>query len=1182
LHIKLIELWNFKSFSRKTRIHFYKGFTTISGPNGSGKSNIIDAILFCLGLSTSHTLRAENLAVFIYDDKDSSKGKKRDFAQVSVVLDNSAREVPFDSDELKITRKVKRGKDGKGGENLYGTYYLNDKVTTLTRIHDLLAHANIRQGTYNVVLQGDVTQITKMNDRQRREIIERVSGTADFDDKTDQAKRELDAVQARIEPQLVFLQDSEKRLVRLDEQRRIAMEHERLTAELSRWQGFILLAQLRQKEAELEKTQGELERKQKLRERLTAKIDRDNAALEGIREEQRDLRRVMERKGGEEQDALRSEIFDLESRVRSSKDMVEYGRLEISEMEGVLRGLQRREAEATERLAGLQQELAEKEELARKSQADLDACRIHVEELKTRLDSADREEEGCREQLEQARAQLEDARGKRGEASLELDRAQDGLRRARESLEVERSQLNTLSGEISDLESKQGEDEENISEYEERAKALASDHVDLQAKAVELRAQLAKLEDELDGVRGEEAKSRFLVSSAREEHQLPRAVEAVLSASAENKITGVLGTVAKLGRVDTGYATALEVTAGGRMQCIVVENDEQAQQGIEYLKSAGAGVATFLPLNRMREPPKRHDPPSEPGVVGWAIDLVEFEPRFKPVFSYVFSDTLVVDDLKTARRLMGRYRLVTLDGDLVERSGAMTGGARGKSRWRFASREEDRLKELQEQLEDLQKKRDDMRGCLAEAAGRVEALEGELSEVAGYTESLRLRMSERQSQLTRLHARQLGVKKGIDSIEREISDRDAREEQAQKSRTAWDRAVLEAEELQAQLAGKLRGSSYEALTRELEDARDDEGQAQRQLEHNSAQVELLSGKVDMTRSDLESITSRQKEQAEKKAEREEAIAARLTQIKADYELIEQYRGKEKELEGDLAQLHGQLEGLEERGQKVDTGVRELESDRAIAISDLNVLEYRREEQAGEVTALRDQVTGKGVPLEGDVPTPKQVEKEIQRTTRELERLGPVNQLAVQQHQEESERRDEITGKVEVLSRERGEILERIERYDSQKREVFLEAFDSINRNFQDVYTELAGGHGEMVLENPDEPFSGGLGILAQPGDKQVKNIMMLSGGEKGLVAVAMVFAIQRWKPSPFYVLDEIDMNLDGANVELVARMIQRASQTAQFIVITLNTPMIELSRRVLGVVNPDDRDSQITGMEVPA
>jgi chromosome segregation protein len=325
---------------------------------------------------------------------------------------------------------------------------------------------------------------------------------------------------------------------------------------------------------------------------------------------------------------------------------------------------------------------------------------------------------------------------------------------------------------------------------------------------------------------------------------------------------------------------------------------------------------------------------------------VEFEKLYEPVFSYVFSDTLVVKDLETARGFMGRHRLVTLDGDLVERSGAMTGGARGKSRWRFTSQEEDRLETLQARLGDAQAKRDGMLETLNEAIGQANTVEDELTEVSGYSENLRLRLSERQLQINRLNAQVSRAEGDVGSINNEVSGWEEKEEQALKSIAAWDRAVLEADELQSQLSEKMSGTSYDSLAGELEEARDEDGHAQRQLEHNNAQAELLSGKVEMARSELEAIKSGQKEQASKKLEREELVSERLMQIKADTELIQQYRAKEKELEGDLAQLKRKRDVLEERRQKVDDGVRELESDRATAISELNSLEFRRDEQAG--------------------------------------------------------------------------------------------------------------------------------------------------------------------------------------------------------------------------------------------
>jgi len=1154
MHIEKIRLRNFKSFGKKAEIPFYKGFTVITGPNGSGKSNIVDSILFCLGLSTStKQLRAEKLPDLIHN------GKKD--AEVTILFAENGK-------KYEIMRRVKMTDRG-----YYSYYYLNGKSVSLSDIHNFLSQFGIYSDAYNVVMQGDVTRIIEMSPFQRRKIIDDVAGISEFDEKKERALDELERVRESIEKLEAVIAEVNDRLNSLERDRSEALRYKEILDQKEEYEKYLKAHEYRSILSNKEKIERELERIEKQKDDLTAKIPKISEEISRVNEKINSIAEKISEIGDERASEIQSRILELTSELESIKRAESFYLEEGKRIEeDIVRNLGEM-SKIREEIEAIDAEIEENAIKRIHIGEIVDDLTRRMDELKQRLEVVDKEYKGMRDELVQKREALDSLKEERGELLRERDRLIELLRRIEIEAEDIKREINGLEANIEEFErerqSKKDEIERNAMELENVRNRLSSADKDL----FNLRSQISDIEEELKRAELELAKVRAKLSALR---TYSKPVEILLDARNRKELPGIFGTVAQLGEVDEEYVSAVEAAAGNALQFIVVETEDDAVTAIKYLKSVRGGRATFIPLRKIKNFNLRLDKfiLKEDGVIDYAVNLVKCEKKFQPVFRFILRDSVVVDTIETARRLMDRgYRLVTLDGDIVERTGLMSGGSSERRSILVSKELVEKERELADKIFNLQKKKD----ALFSELNRAESLRRQYKEEVNRLTGI---VNEMEVAVNILSEKIEDGRKRVEELSRKIEERLKEREESIKNLKEYndklkgvEGEIKALEERIQEIEGRLRGSEIPKIVEELESVKEEYQRNREILMSIEKKIEGLEFKRKQLESSLEEKESYVKELKSRQAELQDTIERGRQRLGEINKELEELRKEEKELSKELKELR------KERDEELKK-FRELEDEKNKIEFELQRLEDRMRTQIERLESVENEMMEFGdVGIPENLPPVEEVREVLYKLTEELASFGDVNLKAIQEYDEVKVRRDELVEKKMVLEREREDILNRIDKYEKMKREIFFEVFTAINKNFAEIIRELANGEGELYLDS-DNPFNSGLYIKVKPNNKPVQKLESMSGGEKSLVALALVFAIQMYKPAPFYAFDEVDMFLDGVNVSRVAKMIKKRSKDAQFIVVSLRRPMLENADAIVGITLGRDNVSLVTGIKL--
>ncbi|MEP0918876.1 chromosome segregation protein SMC [Leptolyngbya sp. DQ-M1] len=1218
MYVKRVELTNFKSFGGTTPIPLLPGFTVISGPNGSGKSNLLDALLFCLGLAGSKGMRAERLPDLV-NHTQASKGRSTVEAAVTTVFDLSDeldlfqalsnpneenadvslnephRENGHQPDtvyelngngngsinaEWSVTRKLRVTQQGTYTSN----YYINGEPCTLTELHEQLERMRIYPEGYNVVLQGDVTRIISMNGRERREIIDELAGVASFDRKINQAKDKLDAVKDQEDKFHIVERELIEQRDRLAQDRIKAEKYKKLRSELQAKEQWETVIRYEQAAQGVRKLQEQIQAGEKeiadLTEQIAAidlQMNEKTVELEALNAHVRSL-------GEEELIAVQSTLATREAELR--------------QLERQQQDLQKASRELSENLAKSQQDLQgniqtstaltrekqlidTQELIQAKQQRDqarelLDRKRDEANASAANADAWVQEQTQLHHHIETLIKSLEPQRTEQaalGEKINQLDR----------QVQDQTESLRTTTAQLSEQQIEEGELSQQLSaamtQVQSLAASLSSVEQELQ---IQQQTQSRLLEEQRDKQR--KLDKLEAQTQAVQEAQGTQASQVILKMG----LTGICGLVAELGQVDPRYQLALETAAGARLANIVVEDDAIAAAAINILKQRRAGRATFLPLNKLNPPhiPNRATMRSMQGCIGYAINLIEFEERYYDVFAYVFGTTVVFETLGDARRHLGQYRIVTLDGELLEASGAMTGGSSGhRSSLRFGTghaAESPELAALRRRLQEIDQILGHCEGAIAKATIAHKDQTKALNEARQQHRELELKREQVQKELKRLESEQIQFTRALEKNQQELStaqvrlkvlDTEVPTQEAQLDRLRTSLADLEQSQTHSEW------QHIQAALRSLESALNDKDVALRAIEQRSQDLETrlqrLQEKIEQGQLRIQEARSQQTlllQQQSENTTQQTAVQSQITELK-----------------NALAELDKTLGEARHQRDAVDRQLRDLQNRQ-------QQHGWQRDKTHETIQARREQLLTEQAQLSvqsAELPDPipevpetvtrdlGQLQHEIRSMQKRLQAMEPVNMLALEEYDRTQARLDELTEKLETLQEERTELLLRIENFTTLRQRAFMEAYEAVDINFQKIFATLSDGDGRLQLEDPNDPFNGGLNLIAHPKGKPVQRLASMSGGEKSLTALSFIFALQRYRPSPFYAFDEVDMFLDGANVERLAKMIKQQAQQAQFIVVSLRRPMIESAQRTIGVTQARGAFTQVLGIKLP-
>ena len=1168
MYIKEVELKNFKSFGKRVQIPLYNDFIAVTGPNGSGKSNIVDALLFALCLSNSRAMRAERLPDLIYR---GDNGHNPDFAEVKVRLDNTSRTMPIDLDTIEVCRKIKLNND-----KYASSYYFNGKTCTHAELQDYLSKAGINPDGYNVVMQGDVTRIIEMNPVERRKIIDEIAGVAEFDEKKKKSMEELEVVKDRIGRVDIILEEVSFQLTRLKDERDRALSYQAHREELRRQEAFLLLARLGESKGALTTLEAEGASLREKMDRLNLKSATKRAELATLDEQLKNLNSEIAFKGEDEQLQVKRKIEELKGeRAR------EEGRVELAD--STMEEVTAQQKACFIQIGKIEQESRELSDKMRDAslrgaslQGELEDQLAHLKDAREKIAKADSQYSQLRDALSSAMKLQEESKAQRGDLIRERDRLLDASRRGT----LEREEIDAAIAEaeaaLSAADREAEEIKAELAELNKKALDLEKDRDDLEGAKLNVRREIAEADRELQRLQGDYAKAEARLRASEDRSGYSRAVEAIRSAIKKQMLTGLYGTIAELGDVSSKYSAALEVAAGARLQSIVADTDEEASIAIDYLKRSQIGRATFLPLNRL-EHGELIDKPDRPGVIDYALNLVDFDPKFAPAFWYVFRDTLVVETLSDARRFMGRYRMVTLDGDLVEKSGAMTGG-HYKSRLKFAADESSKLAQIAEKiaLSDAERntrlnRLDEIEDQISHLSRDVEELDKIISKKAFRIEEIQAArpriektIQEKMGRLAQMEGESQSFKERLNSLEIEVQGIEG---------------ILAVEQQKiSRIEEELTGSNIPELAAF---AAATEGEVKRFQERiREIDSDILKDRIrsDSIAEKLKEIQGRREaleSQRNEALERKRIASERISSVDAE---MREVAVRETEIEVELHGLKGERSVIGEQLLTVQKEMDQIDREMDKAEARLMAADTAAAQTRAQVESLRSEIEACGVDSNLEPPMSETVVQKIKALKAAMSELEPVNMLAIEEYDRVQKRYSILQERRETLSNEREAIIDKLNKYDQMKKEAFLSTFKEVNGNFNDIFKELSKGEGELILEFPEDPLSGGMTIKARPAGKPFHRLEAMSGGEKSLTALSFIFAIQMFRPAPFYAMDEIDMFLDGVNAERVAKLIKKISSKAQFLVVSLRKPMIQQAKYTIGVTMQEDNISGATGI----
>lgn len=661
MHITEVVLDGFKSFGRTTRIPFYDDFTVVTGPNGSGKSNIIDGVLFALGLARTRGIRAKKLTDLIYnpghDGGEASDGPNE--ASVTVVLSNedgtldrsqvvsaAGTENVGGVSEITIKRRVKETED-----NYYSYYYLNGRSVNLSDVQDLLAAAGVTPEGYNVVMQGDVTEIINMTPYQRRGIIDEIAGVAEFDEKKEAAYEELETVEDRIEEADLRIGEKQDRLDQLADERETALQYQQFRDELEEYRGFLKASELEEKRETLAGVEEDIDDDETELEELRAELDARQGKLTRLEEDLADLNHEIETKGEDEQIEIRSEIEEVKGEISRLEDKIEAAEERAAEAETERRDAFVQIDRKEETIEELESEIREAKVEKASVKSEIATKRSELADVEAEIEGADTEFDELKAELAEKKEAIESLREEKNGLQREKDRLLDEARRRSNAVSEARTDLEDARESIPEHKARISELHSELDKATKNEETIEDAVADLFAEKAETSERLEAIEEDLREKQNEYAKLEA-AADQRGDTSWPRAVTEVKNGG----IDGVHGAVGELGSVEAEYAEACETAAGGRLANVVVDDDGVGSTCIDYLKQRNAGRATFLPITKMdnRSLPRK---PSVPGVVDFARNLVDYDSEYESIFSYVLGSTLIVEDMATARDLMGDYRM---------------------------------------------------------------------------------------------------------------------------------------------------------------------------------------------------------------------------------------------------------------------------------------------------------------------------------------------------------------------------------------------------------------------------------------------------------------------------------------------------------------------------------------------
>ena len=1164
MYLKSIQVQGFKSFANKITFKFHNGITGIVGPNGSGKSNVADAVRWVLGEQRIKQLRGASMQDVIFSGTETRKPLS--YAYVAITLDNADHQLAIDYDEVTVARRIYRS-----GESEYS---INGTLCRLKDVNELFYDTGIGKEGYSIIGQGQIDKILSGKPEERRELFDEAAGIVKFKRRKNTAQKKLEDEKQNLVRVSDILAELEKQIAPLEKQSETAKIYLRKKEELKVLDVNMFLVENRQireqltsveekyqiADSDLRETTARHEKTKEEYEQIQGELEILEESIEKARQTLTDTS-VLRGKLEGQINVLKEQIHSAqgnENHLKNRKDAVEK---EIAEKENDKHVISDDKSQTDEKAQQIEQAREEARALLAEIQEKIEQYNAEIEAGKNTIIGALNERAAIRSRMGRFDTMLEQIDMRKTELQSRLVQARSDEAEQKETINRLREEFDAVGKVIQELKERQAFEEKRIGEIKPELTGKDKRLREVQALYHQERSRLEALSNLTERYEGYGGSVKRVMEQ-------------------KNTEKGIIGVVADIIKVEKKYETAIETALGGSIQNIVTEDEETAKRMIAFLKKTKSGRATFLPLTSIKDPQefKLKEALSEAGVIGLADSLVQVDEKYKSAVRSMLGRSVVVDTVDNAVRIARKYHysilIVTIEGELLVPGGAISGGAYKNSSNLLGRRREiaelkDKVKKYESEIDGIQKE--------------IEAIKEERNRLRSSLETLRLTLQNKfiEQNTVRLNVTAAEEKwneteEGFGSLEEE---RKEIEKQISQINLDKERTVKELEssqqleqttqnrikELQERLETERREESERTAKVsewdvEAEKFRQQQEFGQQNLDRIEGEIRRLTGELEEIEGELErnreNIRTKQNDIGQIEQTIEDSHTAQDTaqeKMKSDIEKKDELTDRQKNFFAIREELAEKKSGLDREVYRLNAQKEKLES---AMETQINYMWDEYEITLSAAAMLRDEALNDLQSMKKDSASLKD----------QIRKLGEVNVNAIEDYKNLMERYDFLKGQHDDLVEAEQTLLRIIEELDSAMRKQFQEKFGQISREFDKVFRELfGGGKGTLELQEDEDLLEAGIRIIAQPPGKKLQNMMQLSGGEKALTAIALLFAIQNLKPSPFCLLDEIEAALDESNVGRFAKYLHKLTKHTQFIVITHRRGTMEKADRLYGI-----------------
>ena len=1180
MYLKRLELQGFKSFADRTVLEFKPGITGVIGPNGSGKSNISDSIRWVLGEQSMKSLRGSKSLDIIF--AGTQNRKSLGFAEASLVFDNSDGTLPIEYTEVTVTRKIYR--TGETG------YYINKTPCRLKDVLELFMDTGIGKDGYSIIGQGKIDEILSNKSEDRRHIFEEAAGIVKYRTRKQESEKKLEHTKLNLLRINDILSEIEANIEPLKGQSEKAKKYLNLREELKSIEIGLFIYNINKYKKDLEEIVKDeeifkdehneeakkLENIKSLKEQLKVEIDEITNTIEKMSnlgfESQKEIEML-----NSDINVAKTRITNNEENSKRFEKEIEEFETRINELEEEIKQKQEKRTNLKENKEKFEKELQEKEKELEKITKTLTQKELEIEKNKAQVEENTNKKYELQSEIHTQKINIENGEKRQKQITSEIQSNVSEL----DSTRLEKEEISKSFYEIEDKRNKTLKELEEINNKKEKAKI----------KIKEYEKNITLLQNEQ---RMKETKLKFLIETEKEKEGYIKSVKNLLKDTETNKELGkgMHGVLANIIEVPEEYQTAIEMCLGISLQNIVTDTEEDAKKLVEHLRKNNLGRASFLPISSVRGKKLDKIKVKEEGFIGIASDLIKYDKKYKDIIENLLGRTVIVDKMDTAIKIakVNKYtfRIITLEGDVINPSGAITGGSVAKKtvnilgRGREIEKLEKDIKKIAKKIEGLEQEKTEFEKSMEETFENAKTLDKKLQEIDITYATEKQKVTLIEQNIEKLEIRIAKLKKEKENIKEQKEESDKKISETEKE---IEKLSNETEEITKKI------NEFALLNKDNQKYIDD-------LNFDITNLKISVSSFDESEASIEEIQERIKQDIENSKK----------SIKNKKEQIEKLKQDNFNLEKSIEEITEKIKEIKQSVETSGSKIEELKNERITKNEKLEEKEKEITEKFNLIEDLKAQIVKvdvKKTKLEEEInniinkmweeyeTTPNNVEdykkpenvaktqKQVNELRKEMKDLGSVNLDSIEEYKSLKERYDFMSEQRLDLENTMAKLRKVIQEMTTTMKEQFKKQFEVINKNFSEVFKELfGGGKAELSLEDETNILECGINITVQPPGKKLQNMMLLSGGEKAFTAIALLFAILKMNPAPFCVLDEIEAALDDVNVYRFAEYLKKFSKQTQFLVITHRKGTMEAADTVYGVTMEENGISKLLSMKL--